>query len=266
MGQTESAPDLGYHVLQVAPNSPGEKAGLVPYFDFIVSVNEQPLKKEDKILENTLNESIGELVHLYVFNNRTETYRKVVVQPSKTWGGAGVAGISIRFCTYYNATSYVWHVLDVHPNSPAAEAGLEPHTDYIVGTIDIVFNSGEDFYTFINVSIGKVVPLYVFSSQTNRVRLVSITPNRIWGGNGCLGCDVGYGYLHRIPSPPQLQPSQQQLLQEYQQPQQSNIVESVHLTTVPLSKISTSPIIEPNEFSETEKLAQSLQYNEGVQT
>jgi hypothetical protein len=24
-------------------------------------------------------------------------------------------------------------------------------------------------------------------------------PNHEWGGEGSLGCDVGYGYLHRIP-------------------------------------------------------------------
>lgn len=26
-----------------------------------------------------------------------------------------------------------------------------------------------------------------------------IKPNSQWGGNGLLGCDIGYGYLHRIP-------------------------------------------------------------------
>jgi hypothetical protein len=95
----------------------------------------------------------------------------------------------------------VWHILDVYPQSPASNAGLEAHTDYIVGG-DVLFNSSEDFYTLIRGSIGKSVPLYVYSSITNRVRLVEIEPNRTWGGNGCLGCDVGYGYIHRIPSPP----------------------------------------------------------------
>lgn len=28
---------------------------------------------------------------------------------------------------------------------------------------------------------------------------ISLTPNSAWGGEGCLGCDIGYGYLHRIP-------------------------------------------------------------------
>jgi len=201
MGQTESGPEVGYHVLQVAPNSPGEKAGLIPYFDFVVSVNEQMLDKEDKLLENTLKDSVDKEVKLLVYSSRYEQYRIVKVMPSDSWGGAGVAGISIRFCSYANAMAHVWHILDVYPKSPASNAGLEAHTDYIVGG-DVLFNSSEDFYTLIRGSIGKSVPLYVYSSKTNRVRLVEIEPNRTWGGNGCLGCDVGYGYIHRIPSPP----------------------------------------------------------------
>ncbi len=29
-----------------------------------------------------------------------------------------------------------------------------------------------------------------------------ITPNAEWGGEGSLGCDIGYGLLHRIPNKP----------------------------------------------------------------
>jgi hypothetical protein len=40
---------------------------------------------------------------------------------------------------------------------------------------------------------------------------VTITPNGAWGGEGSLGCGIGYGYLHRIPVdgkiPDQLPPS-----------------------------------------------------------
>lgn len=28
---------------------------------------------------------------------------------------------------------------------------------------------------------------------------VMLTPNSSWGGEGSLGCGIGYGYLHRIP-------------------------------------------------------------------
>lgn len=40
-------------------------------------------------------------------------------------------------------------------------------------------------------------------------REVTIKPNTKWGGDGSLGCGIGYGYLHRIPVrelPPETKP------------------------------------------------------------
>lgn len=31
---------------------------------------------------------------------------------------------------------------------------------------------------------------------------VALIPNTDWGGEGCIGCGIGYGYLHRIPVRP----------------------------------------------------------------
>ncbi|RCN29686.1 GRASP55/65 family protein, partial [Ancylostoma caninum] len=45
---------------------------------------------------------------------------------------------------------------------------------------------------------GKPLKLYVYNVDTDVVREVSLTPNSAWGGEGCLGCDIGYGYLHRF--------------------------------------------------------------------
>jgi len=39
----------------------------------------------------------------------------------------------------------------------------------------------------------------VYNTISNVIRLVNITPNSNWGGEGSIGCNVGYGYLHRIP-------------------------------------------------------------------
>lgn len=39
--------------------------------------------------------------------------------------------------------------------------------------------------------------MYNFDLDT--VREVLLTPNSAWGGEGSLGCGIGYGYLHRIP-------------------------------------------------------------------
>mmetsp|Transcript_2005 Transcript_2005/g.2221 ORF Transcript_2005/g.2221 Transcript_2005/m.2221 type:complete len:295 (+) Transcript_2005:27-911(+) len=195
----EEPPEFGYHVLQVTPNSPGEIAGLNSFFDFITSVSGTPLVMEDEVLVDTLKTNVDKPIDLVAYNSRDETYRAVQVVPSNSWGGAGFAGISVRFCSYAKANEHVWHVLNVHPASPAKLAGLESYIDYIVGTPELLFNNQDDFYTLVKEKEGEAIPLYVYSTQTDNVRLVTITPNGSWGGQGSLGCDVGYGYLHTIP-------------------------------------------------------------------
>ncbi len=54
--------------------------------------------------------------------------------------------------------------------------------------------------------------LYVYNSENDSTREISLTPNIGWGGEGSLGCGIGYGYLHRIPfrtasSPPVTKPN-----------------------------------------------------------
>jgi len=200
MGAAESVPDVGYHVLEVAPNSPGERAGLVSFFDFIITANSHPLNVEDSTLLEILRENVCDEVKLQVFNTREGNLREVSLIPSNSWGGAGFAGISVRFCSLAQANEHVWHVLSVHTSSPAEVAGLESYTDYIVGTPELLFNDQEDFYALVRANEGSGIPLYVYSTVTDSVRLVTISPNNNWGGHGSLGCDVGYGYLHRIPT------------------------------------------------------------------
>jgi hypothetical protein len=38
------------------------------------------------------------------------------------------------------------------------------------------------------------------STETDDVRVVVLMPSYEWGGEGCLGADIGYGYLHRLPA------------------------------------------------------------------
>lgn len=54
------------------------------------------------------------------------------------WGGQGLLGISIRFCSILGTRDSVWHVLGVKPNSPAAIAGLIEDTDYILGAEAVI--------------------------------------------------------------------------------------------------------------------------------
>jgi hypothetical protein len=43
--------------------------------------------------------------------------------------------------------------------------------------------------------------LYVYNQEYNVTKPVELTPSRHWGGQGALGCTLGYGALHRIPAP-----------------------------------------------------------------
>ena len=77
-------------------------------------------------------------------------------------------------------------------------AGLRQFTDYIIGA-DSILSEQEDLFTLIESNEGKPLKLYVYNSETDASREVVLTPNSAWGGDGSLGCGIGYGYLHRIP-------------------------------------------------------------------
>ncbi|XP_031551441.1 Golgi reassembly-stacking protein 2-like [Actinia tenebrosa] len=188
----------GYHVLRVQENSPGYKAGLEPFFDFIVSIENTRLDQDNESLKEILKSNAEKPVKMLVYSSKTLKVREVSITPSNMWGGQGLLGVSIRFCSFDGANENVWHVLDVQPNSPADIAGLRSNTDYIIGA-DSVLHESDDLFQLIESHEGKALKLYVYNSETDGCREVTLTPNSNWGGEGSLGCGIGYGYLHRIP-------------------------------------------------------------------
>ncbi|XP_073720316.1 Golgi reassembly-stacking protein 1b isoform X1 [Misgurnus anguillicaudatus] len=193
--------EAGYHVHGIQENSPAQRAGLEPFFDFILSVGHTRLNKESDMLKDLLKANIEKPVRMEVYSSKMMKIRELEVIPSNMWGGQGLLGASVRFCTFHGANHNVWHVLDMEPNSPAALAGLKPYSDYIVGA-DQVLQDSEDFFTLIEASEGKPLKLLVYNTQTDGCREIHITPNGAWGGEGSLGCGIGFGYLHRIPTRP----------------------------------------------------------------
>lgn len=200
-GQSVSIPGggtEGYHVLRVQDNSPGHRAGLESFFDFIVSIGNTRLNQDNETLKDLLKANIEKPVKMLVYSSKTRKLREVELTPSHNWGGQGLLGVSIRFCSFEGANENVWHILDVQPNSPASLAGLHSNTDYIIGA-DTVLHESEDLFTLIETHEAKPLKLYVYNSEHDACREVTITPNSAWGGEGSLGCGIGYGYLHRIP-------------------------------------------------------------------
>jgi hypothetical protein len=199
MGNEASSDYCGYRVLSVQPNSPGEEAGLDPYFDFVVAANNVQLLSEDNVFLDIISEHEAKDLELIVYNSKRDETRSCTIKPTRDWGGNGLLGITIRFDSFENAHENVIHILTVKPNSPADRAGINPGEDYILGTAEAVFHDMDELAMCFEANINKPIGIYVYSATTGEVRVVSLTPRMDWGGYGLLGCDVGHGYLHRLP-------------------------------------------------------------------
>lgn len=229
----------GYHVHGVQPNSPAEQVGLQPFFDFILSLDNKRLNEENELLKEILKANMERAVKMEVYSTKSMRVRELEVVPNNMWGGQGLLGASVRFCSYQGASENVWHVLDVEVSSPAALAGLQPHSDYIVGA-DQVLQDSEDFFSLIEAHEGKPLKLLVYNTQTDACREVVVTPNGAWGGEGSLGCGIGYGYLHRIPTLPDT-PAEKP---------QAHVPEEEPPLELPTHGFMETPLIAPSSQSE----------------
>jgi hypothetical protein len=170
-----------------------------------------------------------------VYSSKTQNIRVTKITPSELWGGQGLLGVSIRFCSFEGANENVWHILEVCPASPAEVAGLRSFSDYIIGA-DSILHESEDLFTLIETHENKQLKLYVYNCDEDRCREVVITPNSQWGGEGSLGAGIGFGYLHRIPIRIFESPESKPLLQSQTQASATNFVNS---------NIAPNPTINP---------------------
>ncbi|PWN28207.1 hypothetical protein BDZ90DRAFT_231960 [Jaminaea rosea] len=242
------APSSGYHVVRVAANSPAHLAGIEPFFDFCVGIDGQPLITtggngsdgaggaklssaagggvggDDAMAAwKALEDREGTRVVLNVWSSKRQELRDVEIIPSRSWSTSDASsssdptsqpsllGLTLRPCSPSHALSAVWHILDILEESPAQSAGLVPFGDYVVGFAGGVLRHEGDFYDLVERHEGRPLRLYIYNSDYDHTREVIIVPNREWGGEGLLGCGVGFGLLHRIPRPqdrPALPPQQ----------------------------------------------------------
>lgn len=237
----------GYHVLRVQDSSPGQKAGLEAFFDFIVCIGKTRLNQDNDTLKDLLKINVEKEISMTVYSSKTRMIREIFITPSNTWGGQGLLGISIRFCSFEGANENVWHILDVEGNSPAEQAGLRGFTDYIIGA-DSVLHESEDLFTLIEAHEGRPLKLYVYNTETDHCREVIITPNGAWGGDGSLGCGIGYGYLHRIPidhppMPPLTEPITKRPVSQINRP--PSTTKEVLTENEPPTAATVMPIVPP---------------------
>jgi hypothetical protein len=189
--------DFGSFGFQVLRNTNLELA-IEPWFDFIVGINGRPVDNPDpNLFGQEVRNCAGSTVTLGLWNAKGQRTREMHVPvPADT----ASLGLSLQF-TPISIAANIWHVLDVAPKSPADNAALLPYSDYILGSPEGVLHGEGALGELVEDHIGRPLRLYVYNNEYNVTREVTIQPTRDWGGEGALGCILGYGALHRLPAP-----------------------------------------------------------------
>ena len=68
----------GYHVLRVQDNSPGHKAGLEAFFDFIVCIGKTRLNQDNDTLKDLLKVNVEKEISMTVYSSKTRTVSGVI--------------------------------------------------------------------------------------------------------------------------------------------------------------------------------------------
>ncbi|KAF9944806.1 Golgi reassembly-stacking protein 2 [Modicella reniformis] len=82
MGNTTSGEEgrhrLGYHVLRVKDDSPAHKAGIRPFFDYIVAINGVRLNTESNYLQEQMMANEDKPVILDIYSTREQAGRRML--------------------------------------------------------------------------------------------------------------------------------------------------------------------------------------------
>ncbi|PNS21279.1 hypothetical protein CAC42_1058 [Sphaceloma murrayae] len=195
--QSQKPAAQGAYGFQVLKNLNVEVA-IEPWFDFIIGINGRSIDNADPNLFITeVKNCAGSAISLGVFSAKGQAIREQYVQVPPD---ASSLGLSLQWTPLAN-TEDVWHILDVTPNSPADLAGLLPYSDYVIGSPEGPLRGENGMPELVESSMNQSLRLYVYNHEYDVTRTVSITPSRGWGGEGALGCVLGYGALHRVPAP-----------------------------------------------------------------
>ncbi|TQS33088.1 hypothetical protein Golomagni_06580 [Golovinomyces magnicellulatus] len=173
-----------------------------PWFEYIVGINGRPIalsqeNPDPSLLAQEIRNCAGGSVSLGLWSAKGQRTREIHVEvPIDT----ASLGLSLQYAPLALAAN-IWHVLDVPANSPADLAGLLPYSDYILGSPEASMHGEGALGEIVEDYIGRPLRLYIYNNEYDVTREVTITPSRQWGGEGAIGCTLGYGALHRIPAP-----------------------------------------------------------------
>ncbi|KAI0175886.1 GRASP55/65 PDZ-like domain-containing protein [Hypoxylon sp. FL1284] len=194
-------PGYGFQVLR------NTNLGLAaePWFDYVVGINGRAVEgdAEPRLFAQEVRNCAGGRVALGLWSakgQRTRVLHVEVPSPESSGSSPSLLGLSLQWAPLALASN-VWHVLDVAAGSPADAAGLLPYGDYVLGTPDGALHGEAGLGELVDDYVGRPLKLWVYNNEYDVAREVEIVPSRDWGGEGALGCVLGYGALHRLPAP-----------------------------------------------------------------
>lgn len=183
-------PSHGFRVLKVKEGSACATQGVESFYDFLMAVDGVHLNGDTGWLMEYLKNAQDEIT-LSLWSVKGQVLRDVKVpSPALT---SRALGMALRWCPTHPTIENVYHVLDVAPNSPAAKAGLYGHEDFIVGTPEGIVRGESGMGELIEDHLNKPLKLFVLNAYYNTTRQVTIVANKQWGGQGSMGCGIGFG-------------------------------------------------------------------------
>ncbi|CDO92706.1 unnamed protein product [Kluyveromyces dobzhanskii CBS 2104] len=225
--QTDSL--YGLRIVQVAET----QLQLNSFFDYIIGFNNQPVPlmqdasagasqtfyPDYRKIVSLFNEHCGNTIKLHVWCGKGGVYREEYVYVSAKDSVSEIPldetdaqclvtskmfeplGFRVQW-TPLAAATYSYHVLQLNiENGPAMQAGLIPDQDYIIACQDGLLATGGEhlLQDIVRSRANHSLVLYVYNKAVDCVRPVTVQI----AADGRLGCNVGYGFLHRIPAPVQ---------------------------------------------------------------
>lgn len=208
---------FGFQVLR----NPNPELPIEPWFDFIIGINHRRIVRcphfiptslivlfelstnttkeypDPALFSQEIRNCAGGHITLSLWSAKGQTQRQLTLPIPHDNPGLGLTLQSTNF----SVTDNTWRVEDVQTNSPAAQASLLPYSDYIIGTPVGTLHGEKAIVELINEHLNRPLTLWVYNSEYNVVRELTVIPSHSWGGEGALGCGLSYGLLHRIPAP-----------------------------------------------------------------
>ncbi|TGZ78608.1 hypothetical protein EX30DRAFT_342990 [Ascodesmis nigricans] len=192
----QQGPRFGFQVLK----NTNTTLPLEPWFDYICGINGRLIEDGNSYLfcQEVWN-CRGRDVSFTVWTAKGYRLKDIIYRiPSDT--DTPHLGLTMQW-TSLAVADQIWHILDVAPQSPADIAGLLPYSDYIIGTPEVILRGESGLYELVQEYLNRPLRLFVYNHEYDVTRELTITPSRNWGGDGILGCVLGYGALHRLPAP-----------------------------------------------------------------